>query len=79
MVMDLLEGGELLDRIRTKARFTEAEASVIMRTLVQAIDFLHSNGIIHRDLKPEVLSLLPPLPPLLIRQHHSVLISLSPL
>lgn len=52
--MDLLDGGELLDRIRRKARFTEAEASAIMRVLVSVVDFLHSNGIIHRDLKPEV-------------------------
>lgn len=54
LVMDLLEGGELLDKIRTQAKFTEAEASRIMRSLVTAVDFLHSNGIIHRDLKPEV-------------------------
>jgi len=52
--MDLLEGGELLDRIRRRAHFTEAEASTIMRTLVQVVDYLHSNNIIHRDLKPEV-------------------------
>lgn len=52
--MDLLEGGELLDKIRTRAKFTEAEASRIMRSLVTAVDFLHCNGIIHRDLKPEV-------------------------
>lgn len=58
LVLDLLEGGELLDKIRSQAKFTEAEASRIMRSLVTAVDFLHSNGIIHRDLKPEVLRLI---------------------
>ena len=56
--MDLLEGGELLDKIRTQAKFTEAEASRIMRSLVSALDFLHSTGIVHRDLKPEVCLLV---------------------
>lgn len=55
LVMDLLEGGELLDKIRTQAKFTEAEASRIMRSLVGVLDFLHSTGIVHRDLKPEVI------------------------
>lgn len=56
--MQLLKGGELLDRIRQKERFTEDEASQIMRKLVRAVHFMHSKGIVHRDLKPEVRSQL---------------------
>lgn len=53
LIMELLHGGELLDRIRLKDHFTEAEASRIMAQLVNAVDFLHGAGIVHRDLKPE--------------------------
>lgn len=54
IVLELLQGGELLDRIRKKKSFTEPEASNIMLKLVNAVDFMHSKGIVHRDLKPEV-------------------------
>ncbi|KAB7498116.1 Ribosomal protein S6 kinase alpha-5 [Armadillidium nasatum] len=53
IVTELLEGGELLARIRNKSRFTEAEAARIMRSLASAIDFMHKKRIVHRDLKPE--------------------------
>lgn len=53
-MLELLRGGELLDRIRKKKSFTEPEASKIMLKLVNAVDFMHSKGIVHRDLKPEV-------------------------
>lgn len=55
LICELLKGGELLDRIRSKSKFTEGEASVIMRKLVSAVSFMHSRGVVHRDLKPENL------------------------
>lgn len=54
MVLDYLQGGELLERIRKKKSFTEAEASNIMRQIVSAVDYMHHHGVVHRDLKPEV-------------------------
>jgi len=54
IVLELLRGGELLDRIRRKERFTEDEASQLMRKLVNAVHFMHSKNVVHRDLKPEV-------------------------
>lgn len=54
IVMELLGGGELLQRIRKHKRFTETQASAIMRSLVSAVHFMHRKGIVHRDLKPEV-------------------------
>ncbi|XP_023701580.1 ribosomal protein S6 kinase alpha-5 isoform X2 [Cryptotermes secundus] len=55
LVLELLHGGELLERIRKKDRFTESEASQIMRKLISAVNFMHSRGVVHRDLKPENL------------------------
>ena len=54
LVMELLQGGELLSMIRRRSKFTEAEASVIMNQIVSAVDHMHSKGVVHRDLKPEV-------------------------
>ncbi len=53
IIMELLTGGELFDRIKCKKVFTEREASLIMKNLVSAIQYIHSQGIVHRDLKPE--------------------------
>ncbi|KAI1287644.1 Ribosomal protein S6 kinase alpha-5 [Halotydeus destructor] len=56
IVTELLRGGELLERIRTRKNgFTEAEAGTIFHDLVSAVSFMHSQGIVHRDLKPENL------------------------
>ncbi|XP_020289462.1 ribosomal protein S6 kinase alpha-5-like isoform X2 [Pseudomyrmex gracilis] len=50
LVMELLSGGELLQR---SLPFTERQAKRIMRQLASAVRFMHSHGVVHRDLKPE--------------------------
>jgi len=55
MVLELLTGGELFDRILEKGSYSEKEASMLMKNVVGAIKYLHSIGIAHRDLKPENL------------------------
>ena len=57
LVLELLSGGELLERIRKKKNFTEVEASDIIRKLASAVEFMHGRGVVHRDLKPEVPTL----------------------
>lgn len=52
--MELLRGGELLERIKKKKLFGEAEASQLLQSLVSAVSFMHEAGVVHRDLKPEV-------------------------
>ncbi|XP_005285457.1 ribosomal protein S6 kinase alpha-5 isoform X1 [Chrysemys picta bellii] len=56
LVMELLKGGELLERIQKKKHFSETEASYIMRKLVSAVSHMHDVGVVHRDLKPEIVT-----------------------
>jgi serine/threonine protein kinase len=53
IVLEILEGGELYNRIQRFKNFQESEAKVYFQQLVLAVQFMHSKGIIHRDLKPE--------------------------
>lgn len=53
IVMEMLKGGELFDRIVGKPRFSEADAAKLIRPLLESVAYLHDLGIVHRDLKPE--------------------------
>jgi len=55
MVMELMTGGELFDRIVEKEKYSEEEARRVMEKLAEALVYCHSQGIVHRDLKPENL------------------------
>ncbi|CAG8450343.1 7365_t:CDS:10 [Ambispora leptoticha] len=55
LVTELAEGGELFDRICEKGQFYERDAANIVRSITEAVAYLHENGIVHRDLKPENL------------------------
>ncbi|KAK3709228.1 hypothetical protein QZH41_015442 [Actinostola sp. cb2023] len=51
LIMDLVQGGELFDRIVEKGSYTEQDASQLINQILEAADYLHSLGIVHRDLK----------------------------
>jgi len=55
--MELLKGGQLTQLIKKRKRnnemFTDEEGANIIKCILQAVDYLHSNNIVHRDLKPD--------------------------
>nr|XP_043628740.1 CDPK-related kinase 6-like [Erigeron canadensis] len=54
IVMELCEGGELLDRILARGgRYTENDAKSIVVQILSVASFCHLQGVVHRDLKPE--------------------------
>uniref|UniRef100_A0A7S0VHK2 Protein kinase domain-containing protein n=1 Tax=Hemiselmis tepida TaxID=464990 RepID=A0A7S0VHK2_9CRYP len=55
MVLDLVTGGELFDRIIARGHYSEKDAAMLINDTLIAIGYLHSLGIVHRDLKPENL------------------------
>ncbi|EFC42729.1 predicted protein [Naegleria gruberi] len=57
VIMELVTGGELFDRIVAAEKFDEITARRYFHQLVSAIEYCHNQGIAHRDLKPENLLL----------------------
>jgi calcium-dependent protein kinase len=53
IITELCEGGELFDKVVEKGSFNEDEAASVVKQLISAINYIHSNNIVHRDLKPE--------------------------
>ncbi|KAH7289767.1 hypothetical protein KP509_30G018000 [Ceratopteris richardii] len=54
IVMELCEGGELLDRILSRGgRYSEEDAKFIVIQILNIASFCHFQGVVHRDLKPE--------------------------
>jgi serine/threonine-protein kinase len=53
IVMELVEGGNLKDRIRAAAPVGDAEIRAVGATLAATLDYAHHKGLIHRDVKPQ--------------------------
>lgn len=59
LVMELLPGGDLFDRIVDRVQFTENQSRRVLRRLLSAVHYLHEDcNIVHRDLKPENILML---------------------
>lgn len=55
LVLELVTGGELFDRILSAKRFDEDTGRRFFQQMVVALHYCHRNGVAHRDLKPENL------------------------
>ncbi len=53
LVMDLLPGGSLVERVESRGPLSDAEVLDLGIALAGALAAAHNAGIIHRDLKPE--------------------------
>ncbi|WP_438025114.1 protein kinase domain-containing protein [Sorangium sp. So ce233] len=53
IVMELLEGEDLFERLARRRRLSLQETSRIMTQVARALTRAHGAGIVHRDLKPE--------------------------
>jgi len=55
LVMELVTGGELFDRIVEKGSYSEKDAADLIKQVLSAVAYMHGEGVVHRDLKPENL------------------------
>lgn len=53
IIMELVEGGELFDRVVSAGHLSEEIAKLLFYQMVCGIKYLHDKDISHRDLKPE--------------------------
>jgi len=57
LIMEIMSGGELFDRVVAKLYYNEKEARDTCKILLEAVGYCHKNHVAHRDLKPENLLL----------------------
>lgn len=57
MVMEYVEGHTLDAELKSRGRFTPAEAYSALEPVMSVLNAAHAQGVVHRDLKPENIML----------------------
>ena len=65
LVMDLVAGGSLADRLAREGHLPPREAAGLLREVALAVAHAHARGVVHRDLKPSNILLTPEARPVL--------------
>jgi len=60
IIMELVTGGELFDRIAKKVHYNEYEARDLCCYILSALEHCHLHNVVHRDVKPENLLMQTP-------------------
>jgi len=58
IVMEYLRGGELFQQLQSSGIYSEKDASLVFRCILEALAYCHERNVVHRDLKPENLILM---------------------
>eukprot|EP01104_Vermistella_antarctica_P004862 TRINITY_DN15288_c0_g1_i1.p1 TRINITY_DN15288_c0_g1~~TRINITY_DN15288_c0_g1_i1.p1 ORF type:complete len:331 (+),score=92.20 TRINITY_DN15288_c0_g1_i1:140-1132(+) len=58
LILELISGGELFDKIVQLTFYSEEDASRLVKQMLEGVAHLHENNVVHRDLKPENLLLV---------------------
>ena len=53
LVMEYVEGTTLDAELKTRGRFSPAEALATLKPVISVLNAAHAMGVVHRDLKPE--------------------------
>ena len=53
IVSEYCNGGELFEMILKSKSFSEKKAAAMMKQILTAVAYCHSEKIVHRDLKPD--------------------------
>jgi serine/threonine protein kinase len=69
LVMELMSGGDLFDRIGKKKNYSEADARELCIKMLKAMAYCHELNIAHNDMKPKNL--------LLVSEEHDAYIKIA--
>ena len=53
LIMELMKGGDLFDRIGCKKNYSEMDARDVCRNMLLAVQYCHEQNVAHCDLKPK--------------------------